>query len=159
MPPYLYDHGEIHNLTVPKGTLTPEERYKINEHMIHGIVMLERMPFPEALKRVPEYAGTHHETLLGAGYPRRLVASQLSIPARIMAIADIFEALTAADRPYKAPKKFSQALDILHTLKQQGHIDPDLFDLFLTSGVYQQFAHQFLLPEQMDGVDIARYLG
>ena len=159
MPAYLYDHGEIHNLTVRKGTLTPEERYKINEHMIHGIVMLERMPFPEALKRVPEYAGTHHETLLGSGYPRRLEASQLSIPTRIMAIADIFEALTAADRPYKAPKKFSEALDILYSLKQQGHIDPDLFDLFLTSGVYQQFADQFLLPEQMDGVEIARYLG
>ena len=159
VPHYLYNHGEVYNLLVKRGTLTEEERYKINEHMIHGIMMLERMPFPKSLQRVPEYAGTHHETLAGTGYPRRLNANALSVPARIMAIADIFEALTAVDRPYKTPQKFSEALRILHGLKLKGHIDPDLFDLFLTSGVHLQYAQKFLAPGQIDAVDISHLLG
>jgi HD-GYP domain-containing protein (c-di-GMP phosphodiesterase class II) len=120
--------------------------------------MLERLPLPENLRRVPEYAGTHHETLLGTGYPRQLSAPSLSIPARIMAIADIFEALTASDRPYKSGKPLSEAIRILATFKQKKHIDPDLFDLFLTSGVYLQFARRFLQPEQIDEVRIESYL-
>lgn len=159
VPEHLYNHGEIYNLNVTQGTLTLEDRYKINEHMIHGIMMLERMPFPKELKRVPEYAGTHHETLKGTGYPRRLGAKDLSIPARIMVIADIFEALTSSDRPYKTPKKFSESLQILHSMKRKGNIDADLFDLFLTSGVHLQYAHKFLTPEQIDMVDIAPYIG
>ena len=159
VPYYLYNHGEVYNLLVRRGTLTEEDRYKISEHMIHGIMMLERMPFPKTLQRVPEYAGTHHETLRGTGYPRRLGARQLSVPARIMAIADIFEALTAADRPYKSAKKFSEALQILHAMKVKGHIDPDLFDLFLTSGVHLKYAQKFLTPDQMDDVDINALLG
>ncbi len=159
VPEHLYNHGEIYNLNVTQGTLTPEDRYKINEHMIHGIMMLERMPFPNELKRVPEYAGTHHETLKGTGYPRRLGAKDLSIPARIMVIADIFEALTSSDRPYKTPKKFSESLQILHSMKKKGNIDADVFDLFLTSGVHLQYAHKYLMPEQIDLVDIAPYIG
>jgi response regulator RpfG family c-di-GMP phosphodiesterase len=159
VPQHLYNQGEIYNLNVRQGTLTAEERYKINEHMIHGIMMLERMPFPKPLARVPEYAGTHHETLNGTGYPRKLGPDDLSVPARIMMIADIFEALTAADRPYKTPKKFSEALSILHSLKVKGHIDADLFDLFLTSGVHLQYAEKFLVPQQVDPVDINAYLG
>ena len=158
IPEHLYNHGEIYNLLVKRGTLTDEERYKINEHMIHGTMMLGRMPFPKALQRVPEYAGTHHETLAGTGYPRRLGPEALSVPARIMAIADIFEALTSTDRPYKSPKKFSQALQILHGLKNNGHIDADLFDLFLTAGVHIQYAQKYLSPAQVDTVDIHDYL-
>jgi hypothetical protein len=159
VPPHLYNHGEIYNLAVTRGTLNAEDRYKINEHMIHGIMMLERMPFPKSLQRVPEYAGTHHETLLGTGYPRRLGAQDLSIPARIMAIADIFEALTSSDRPYKTAKKFSEALNILYRLKKNGHIDADLFDLFLTSGVHLKYAEKYLAQEQRDDVDIRAYVG
>lgn len=159
IPQRLYHYGELYNLGILRGTLTEEERYKINEHMVHGIMMLERMNFPKALRRVPEYAGTHHETLTGQGYPRGLTAEQLTIPARIVAIADIFEALSACDRPYKAPKKLSETLAILHEMKCKGHIDGDLFDLFLTSGVYLRYAHQYLLPEQCDTVDIAPFLG
>ena len=159
VPQHLYNLGEVYNLLVKRGTLTEEERYKINEHMIHGIMMLERMPFPKALQRVPEYAGTHHETLVGTGYPRKLGADALSVPARIMAIADIFEALTSTDRPYKSPKKFSEALQILHGLKLKGHIDADLFDLFLSAGVHLQYARKFLSPDQVDLVDIRAYLG
>ncbi len=159
MPEHLYNHGELHNLSVSRGTLTPEERYKINEHIMQTIVMLDALPFPKNLRRVPEYAGTHHETLTGKGYPRGLDASQLSVPARIMAVADIFEALTAADRPYKKSKTLSEAIDILYGFKQRGHIDGDVFDLFLTSGVYLRYAQRFLAPELIDAVEIAPYLG
>jgi response regulator RpfG family c-di-GMP phosphodiesterase len=158
IPEHLYNFGEVYNLTIRRGTLSEEERFKINEHIIQTIVMLERLPLPENLRRVPEYAGTHHETLLGTGYPRQLSAPSLSIPARIMAIADIFEALTASDRPYKSGKPLSEAIRILATFKQKKHIDPDLFDLFLTSGVYLQFARRFLQPEQIDDVRIESYL-
>ena len=159
VPEYLYDRGEIHNLSIDRGTLTPEERFKINEHIIQTIVMLESMPLPSNLKRVPEYAGTHHETLTGTGYPRRLSAEALSIPSRIMAIADIFEALTASDRPYKETKTLSESIEILWTFKQNQHIDPDLFDLFLRSGVYLRYAEKFMRPDQIDEVDISKYLG
>jgi HD-GYP domain-containing protein (c-di-GMP phosphodiesterase class II) len=158
VPEHLYNFGELHNLSVSRGTLTPEERYKINEHIIQTIVMLDQLPLPPELKRVPEYAGTHHETLTGTGYPRRIDAAALSVPARIMAIADIFEALTASDRPYKKAKPLSEAVRILSAFKARKHIDADLFDLFLTSGVYQRYAELYLPREQIDEVDIAVYV-
>jgi HD-GYP domain-containing protein (c-di-GMP phosphodiesterase class II) len=158
VPEHLYNFGEVHNLSVSRGTLTPEERYKINEHIIQTIVMLDQLPLPPELKRVPEYAGTHHETLTGTGYPRRLAADALSVPARIMAIADIFEALTASDRPYKKAKPLSEAVRILSSFKARKHIDADLFDLFLTSGVYQRYAEIYLPPEQIDEVDVTAYV-
>jgi hypothetical protein len=157
-PDHLYDLGELHNLSIRRGTLTEEERYKINEHIMQTIAMLERMPFPRALRRVPEYAGTHHETLVGTGYPRQLTKEQLSVPARIMAIADIFEALTASDRPYKKAKTLSESVAILKRFRDDGHIDPDLFDLFLASGVMNRYAERFLSPEQRDEVDLAAML-
>ncbi|OAN49948.1 diguanylate cyclase [Paramagnetospirillum marisnigri] len=159
IPENLYNYGEVYNLAISRGTLTEEERFKINEHIIQTIIMLKRLPFPKHLQRVAEYAGAHHETLLGTGYPRQLTADQLSVPARITAIADIFEALTASDRPYKQPKTLSECVKILSFFKKDKHIDPDLFDLFLTSGVYQRYAERFLRPEQMDRVDIRPYLG
>lgn len=159
VPEHLYNHGEVYNLSIAKGTLTNEERYKINEHVMHSLVMLEQLPLPKNLRRVPEYAGTHHETLAGTGYPRKLDQSQLTVPMRIMAIADIFEALTASDRPYKKAKTLSESVKILSFFKKDGHIDAELFDLFLTSGVYKQYAEKFLLPDQIDAIDIAQYLG
>jgi len=159
IPEALYNRGELTNMLISRGTLTEEERFKINEHVMQTIVMLEKMPLPRELRRVPEYAGTHHEALNGSGYPRRLTEKDLSIPARIMAIADIFEALTASDRPYKKAKTLSAAVQILYFFKKDGHIDPDLFDLFLTSGVYENYAKQYLLPSQLDKVDIEKYLG
>lgn len=158
VPVDLFNYGELHNLAVSRGTLTDEERFKINDHIIQTIVMLERLPFPSNLARVPEYAGTHHETLRGDGYPRKLAAEQLSIPARIMAIADIFEALTAADRPYKKAKTLSESVAILAGFRDRGHIDPDLFELFLTSGAYLSYAERFLRPEQIDAVDVSQYV-
>jgi hypothetical protein len=158
VPEHLYNFGELYNLAIERGTLTAEERYKINEHIIQTIVMLEAMPFPKNLRRVPEYAGEHHETLLGGGYPRKKTPEHLSIPSRIMAIADIFEALTASDRPYKAVKTLSECVRILASFKSRGHIDGELFDLFLRSGVYLRFAERYLKPEQIDAVDVAQYL-
>jgi HD-GYP domain-containing protein (c-di-GMP phosphodiesterase class II) len=157
-PEHLYNFGEVHNLSISRGTINAEERFKINEHIMQTIVMLETLPLPKHLRRVPEYAGTHHETLTGEGYPRGLTAAELSVPARIMAIADIFEALTAADRPYKRAKTLSESVKILWRFKMDGHIDPDLFDLFLTSGLYRRYGERFLRPEQLDEVDIGGFV-
>jgi HD-GYP domain-containing protein (c-di-GMP phosphodiesterase class II)/HAMP domain-containing protein len=158
VPEHLYNHGEVYNLCTRRGTLTAEERFKINEHIVETINMLGRLPFPKELRRVPEWAGNHHETLEGTGYPRRLKGDQLSVPARIMAIADIFEALTASDRPYKPPKKLSSAVKILSSFRDNGHICPDLFDLFLASGVFRKYGEEHLRPEQIDEVDIRDFL-
>lgn len=158
VPEHLYNFGEVYNLGISRGTLSEEERFKINEHIIQTIVMLDAMPFPKELRRVPEYAGTHHETLVGTGYPRRLTKDELSVPARIMAIADIFEALTASDRPYKKAKTLSESVKILSFFRKDNHIDPDLFELFLRSGVYLRYAEQFLQPQQIDRVDVEQYL-
>jgi len=159
VPELLYNRGELYNLSVARGTLTPEEIYKIREHMIHTIVMLESMTFPPSLARVAEIAGGHHETLDGRGYPRGLGAEQLSIPARILAIADIFEALTAADRPYKRGMPLSQSLAILAGLRDRGRIDADLFALFLRSGAYLTYAERFMAADQIDPVDLDALLG
>lgn len=159
IPEHLYNFGEVLNLCTERGTLSEEERFKINEHIIQTIVMLEALPFPKELRRVPKYAGSHHETLTGSGYPRKLTKDDLSIPARIMAIADIFEALTASDRPYKKAKLLSESVKILSFFKKDNHIDPELFDLFLSSGVYLRYAERYLKPEQIDHVDVSKYLG
>ncbi|MEF9976948.1 MAG: HD domain-containing phosphohydrolase [Thermomonas sp.] len=158
VPALLYNRGELHNLSISRGTLTAEERYKINEHMVQTIVMLGELPFPRHLRAVPEIAGGHHEKMDGTGYPKRLDRSQLSPLARMMAIADIFEALTAADRPYKPGKTLSEALSIMAKMRQDQHIDPELFELFLRSGVYDDYAQRFMRPEQVDAVRIEDYL-
>ena len=158
VPSNLYNLGEVYNLSVKKGTLTEEERFKINEHIIMTIKMLDQLPFPEQLKNVPEFAGAHHETLIGTGYPKQLTKEQMSIPARIMAVADIFEALTASDRPYKEPKKLSESIQILSFMAKDQHIDKDIFELFLTSGVYKEYGEKFLQPDQIDEVDISKYI-
>jgi HD-GYP domain-containing protein (c-di-GMP phosphodiesterase class II)/ABC-type amino acid transport substrate-binding protein len=158
VPEYLYNLGELHNLAISRGTLSAEDRFKINEHIISTIKMLESLPFPDELKRVPRYASTHHETMKGTGYPRKLTGDQLSMPERIMVLADIYEALTAADRPYKKAKPVSAALDILHKMVQNDHIDVEVFELFLRSGVYLQYAKRFLPAKQIDEIDISKYL-
>ena len=157
VPEHLYNQGELYNLSIARGTLTDEDRFKINEHMISTIKMLESLPFPEELKNVPRYASTHHETMRGSGYPRKLPGEQLSIPERILAVADVFEALTASDRPYKKAKPVSVAVDILHKMVLDNHLDKDCFKLFIRDKVYLQYARQFLSPEQIDEVDTAKY--
>ncbi len=149
---------EIYNLSIRKGTLTPEERKIINDHIVVTIKMLEQLPFPRNLARVPEYAGGHHEKMDGTGYPKGLRREQMSIPARIMAIADVFEALTAVDRPYKKGKTLSESMKIMAKMKAEHHLDPDLLDLFVKSGVYKEYAKKFMAPEQIDEVDEAAIL-
>ncbi|MFN3345519.1 MAG: HD domain-containing phosphohydrolase [Chloroherpetonaceae bacterium] len=149
---------EIYNLSIRKGTLTPEERKIINDHIVVTIQMLEQLPFPRNLARVPEYAGGHHEKMDGTGYPKGLRREQMSIPARIMAIADVFEALTAVDRPYKKGKTLSESMKIMAKMKAEHHLDPDLLDLFVKSGVYKEYAKKFMSPEQIDEVDEAAIL-
>jgi HD-GYP domain-containing protein (c-di-GMP phosphodiesterase class II) len=158
VPELLYNRGEIYNLTVARGTLTEEERFKINAHMIETIRMLTRLPLPRHLRNVPEIAGGHHEKMDGTGYPKRLRRDQMSVPARMMAVADIFEALTAADRPYKKAKPLSESISIMARMRDNAHIDPEIFDLFLKSGVYRRYAERFMQPEQIDAVPIKNYM-
>jgi len=155
VPPAQAAHlGELHNLSVRRGTLTEEDRFKINEHIVQTIIMLSSLPFPPHLARVPQIAGTHHEKLDGTGYPRRLAAQQLTLADRVMALADIFEALTAADRPYKPAKTLSESLAIMGTMARQQHIDAEVFRFFLRSGVWREYAERFLSPLQRDAVDV-----
>ncbi len=144
---------EVDNLSIRKGTLTPTEREIINYHIVATIKMLEKLPWPKHLQNVPEFAGGHHERMDGKGYPKGLTREQMSVQARVMGIADIFEALTASDRPYKPGMKLSQAISIMVRLKDGGHLDPDIFDVFIKQGVYLSYAHQFIKPEQIDDID------
>ena len=154
----LLTEDEIANLVISRGTLNEEERIVINGHMVETIRMLEALPFPRNLRRVPEYAGGHHEKMDGKGYPKGLYAGDMSIPARLMAIADVFEALTAGDRPYKPGKTLSESMKIMGKMKKDNHLDPDLFDLFVTSGVYRSYAEKYLPPAAIDEVDEAALL-
>lgn len=154
----LITESEIQYLCIERGTLSPEERQIINNHMVVTISMLESLPFPKNLQRVPEYAGGHHEKMDGSGFPRGLVREQMSWPARMMAIADIFEALTASERPYKPPMKISQALSILKRMRDQNHIDPDLYQVFLRQRVWERYAKGYLKPEQLDVEAVEAYM-
>jgi HD-GYP domain-containing protein (c-di-GMP phosphodiesterase class II) len=158
-PRDFLDPDEIENLAIRAGTLTAAEREIINHHIVATIRMLEQLPWPRHLRRVPEFAGGHHERMDGKGYPKGLKREEMSIQARIMAIADIFEALTAKDRPYKQGKTLSESLHILGKFRENGHIDPDLFDVFIRQRVYQDYASQYLDPAQIDEVEVSRIPG
>ncbi len=150
---------EVKHLTISKGTLSPEERDIINHHIVVTIRMLEELPFPKHLRRIPEFAGGHHERMDGKGYPKGLTRDQMSVQARVIGIADVFEALTASDRPYKKAMPLSLALAVLGRMKLEGHIDPDLFDVFIGEGVWMDYAKRFLPPEQIDAVEVAALPG
>lgn len=155
----LLNENELYNLSIPKGTLTPEEREQINNHIVVTQKMLNQLPFPKVLKNVPEIAGGHHERMDGKGYPNGLTREQMSVQARLMGIADVFEALTASDRPYKKPMPLSQVLTILGNMKLEGHIDPDIFDVFINEGVYLEYARKYLSPEQIDKFELEKIPG
>ena len=150
---------EVKNLTIRAGTLTDDERKVINHHIVATIKMLEALPWPRHLTNVPEYAGGHHERMDGKGYPKGLTREQMSVQARCMGIADIFEALTAKDRPYKKGKTLSESLEILGRMRLNNHVDPDLFDIFVRRKVYRRYAEMFLDPEQIDAVDESKIPG
>ena len=158
VPTFEANHGELVNLGIPKGTLTSEERFTINNHIIQTIRMLSTLPWPHELRQVPDWAGNHHETYCGEGYPRRLMGRDLSIPERIMAVADVFEALTAADRPYKKPRTLSETIQTMKTMCDRGHLCPNVFNLLLTTGVFRQYADRYLEPAQIDNIDVSAML-
>ncbi len=149
-PKPLLNDNEIYNLCITKGTLTQEERDIINNHIVMTQKMLNALPFPKHLANVAEIAGNHHERMDGKGYPNGLTGTEMSLPARMMCIADIFEALTAADRPYKKAMPLSMALKILAKMRDDQHIDPELFDVFIREKVYLKYAKEYLDPEQID---------
>jgi hypothetical protein len=149
----FFNNNEIENLTIARGTLTAAEREVINNHMAVTIKMLAQLPFPKHLQNVPEYAGGHHERMDGKGYPNGLTREQMSVQARMMGIADIFEALSASDRPYKTGKPLTECLRILGFMKQDNHVDPDIFDVFVRDKVYLRYAEMFLPSSQIDEVD------
>ena len=157
-PTYEYNKGELYNLCIARGTITAEERFKINEHTLSGLEMLSKIPFPENLDKVPEIAVSHHETLVGTGYPLQKNKDQLMIETRILTIADIFEALTASDRPYTNPKSVSQTLKIMEFMRDDKHIDPDLFDIFLKKKIFKKYADKYLDASQDDVFDYSVYL-
>ena len=152
-PKPFFSEDEVYNLCISRGTLTPEERKIINDHIVVTIDMLEQLPYPKHLRNVPEFAGGHHEKLDGTGYPKGLNHTEMSVQAKIMAIADIFEALTARDRPYKKGKTLSQAMRILGFMKNDAHIDAELFEVFVKEKIYLKYAESFLDPEQIDEVE------
>ena len=154
----FFDEKDVRNLQIPKGTLLPEEREIINDHIVITIDMLEKLPYPKKLRNVPEFAGGHHEKLDGTGYPKGLKDEEMSVQAKMMAIADIYEALTAADRPYKDGKKLSQAMRIMGYMKKDYEIDQDLFEIFVKEGVYKKYANKYLGDDQLDEVDEAAVL-
>ena len=158
-PDRFLSKDEEENLNIAYGTLNVVEREIINHHIVATIKMLEALPWPRHLVNVPEYAGGHHERMDGKGYPRGLTREQMSVQARVMGIADIFEALTAKDRPYKVGKTLSESLAILGRFKENGHIDPDLFDIFVREKVYLRYAREFLDPAQIDEVDESKIPG
>ncbi|MDZ4141087.1 MAG: HD domain-containing phosphohydrolase [Methylotenera sp.] len=158
-PEAFLSENEVYNLNIARGTLTAEEREIINNHIVVTINMLDSLPYPNDLKRVPEYACGHHERMDGRGYPKGLTREQMSVPARVLGIADIFEALTSKDRPYKKAKTLSESLHILGEMKLDHHIDPDLFDIFVREKIYLKYAHEFLEPEQIDEVDETKIPG
>lgn len=150
---HLLNDNEVENLQISRGTLNRKEREIINNHVSMTIKMLESLPYPKHLKNVPEFAGCHHEKMDGTGYPNKLKGNQMSIPARMIAIADIFEALTAGDRPYKKGMSLSRALKILGRMKLENHIDPDLFDVFIDKKIYLIYAKEHLNEDQIDEIN------
>lgn len=141
---------EVENLCVQKGTLTEAERRVMNHHVEMSIRMLEGLPFPKKLRNVPVYAGMHHEKLNGGGYPRGLENGAIPLPARMLALADVLEALTAADRPYKQGKMLSEAMTILEGMVGRGDLDGDLCDLVVDSGLIGRFAHDLSRRQRDD---------
>ena len=135
--PYLTE-DELENLSIRKGSLTREQIGIIRNHAAVTLKMLEHIPFTKKLRNVPKYAGAHHETLDGSGYPLGISGDQLPLQSRILAVADVFEALSARDRPYKKPKTLEETVRILGFMVKDGHLDPDLVDLVVKEKVYNK---------------------
>jgi len=136
----MLEPQEFRFLSIRKGTLDPQERLEMESHVTHSFHFLAKIPWTPLMKGIPEIAYGHHEKLDGSGYPRGLTADQIPLQARMMTIADIYDALTAQDRPYKKAVPSSTALDILHEEAGQGKLDKDLLEVFVTRKIYEPVA-------------------
>ncbi|TME69794.1 MAG: GAF domain-containing protein [Chloroflexi bacterium] len=136
----MLEPQEFRFLSIRKGTLDPQERLEMESHVTHSFHFLTKIPWTPVMKGIPEIAYGHHEKLDGSGYPRRLAGEQIPLQARMMTISDIFDALTAQDRPYKKAVSSQTALDILHEEANQGKLDKDLLDVFVTRKIYEPAA-------------------
>lgn len=130
------DDFEVLNLTVRKGNLNPEERKDMESHVTKSYEMLKEIPWPESLKKIPEVVYAHHEKLSGKGYPRELSADDISIEARILAVADIYDALTAQDRPYKPAIPHEKSVGILQDMVKYNELDKDVVQIFIDEELY-----------------------
>ncbi len=157
-PDRLINEEEKECLLIQRGTLTAAERQIVNDHADRSWRWLFKLPFPKKMKKLPLFAAAHHETLSGSGYPIGLKAEQLPLQARIIAIADIFEALTASDRPYKQPMKLSKALEILGFMVKEQQLDAEIVKIFLESGLYQQWAAEHLKTTQIDEINASNWI-
>jgi HD-GYP domain-containing protein (c-di-GMP phosphodiesterase class II) len=157
-PEYQQNSGELHNLSVRRGTLTAEDRFIINDHIVQTLIMLSKLPWPAHLQRIPDIASNHHEKMDGTGYPRRLMGADMSVEERVLALADVFEALTAADRPYKSTKTVMQSLIIMANMGKEHHLDVVLLRYFIQNELWKSYAEKYLLPNQIDEVDVDKLL-
>jgi len=155
----IISEEENYMLTTAEGTITPDERVILNKHVETTGRMLGSLHYPKTLRNVPFFAQSHHELMDGKGYPRGLTGDQIPIQGRIITIADIFEALTAKNRPYKKGRTLMEALYILGSMKQEGSIDPDIFDLFISEKVYLRYAEKYLSKEQIDEIVLSKIPG
>jgi HD-GYP domain-containing protein (c-di-GMP phosphodiesterase class II) len=155
----ILSEAEVYELTSSVGTLTPVDRQVINQHVETSFKMLESLHYPKSLRNVPFFAQSHHEHMDGTGYPKGLTKEEIPVQGRIIAIADIFEAMTAKDRPYKKAMTLMTALCRLGSMKQMGHIDPDLFDIFIKDKIYLRYAEKYLSPAQIDEVVLSQIPG
>jgi HD-GYP domain-containing protein (c-di-GMP phosphodiesterase class II) len=146
----LLTDDEVYNLSIPVGTLTDKEKEIVKNHVTVTHKMLCQLPFPKKLKNVSYYASSHHERIDGAGYPFGLKGNEIPLQGRIIALADIFEALTAKDRPYKKEKTLSEAIKIMGFMVKDNHIDRDLFELFIKESIHLDYAKKELTPSQID---------
>lgn len=151
---FLLTNNEYENLRIRIRTLHPSEIQIMRDHAKVTNDMLNRLTFPKKFRNVPVYAAAHHEKLNGKGYPLGLKGDEMPLQARIIALADFFEALTSADRPYKKGNKLSESLRIIAVTVRMGETDPDLFDLFLDTGLFRHFARDYVAPSQIDEVNI-----
>lgn len=150
----ILTENEAYNLSVQKGTLTKEERDIINDHAKISVDILNELPFPKKYKEIPQISGNHHEKISGKGYPQGLKGDEISFEARILAIADVFEALTASDRPYKKGNPLSSAMKILYFMAKDDELDKEMVKFFYNSGLYLQYAQELLPQSSIDEVTV-----
>jgi len=133
----------LENLSIRKGSITEAERKKMKEHAYMTLKMLSQIPFTKKFRNIPHFAGAHHECLDGTGYPLGLRGDEIPFEGKLMAVTDIAEALTSADRPYKRAMPLDEVYRVLRSLAEKGKLDRDLVELFITENVYGAYKRKY----------------